>query len=95
MPLLTETTHARKRRAPVWLLILVVMALLLLLLVFGWSWHRPVYLKVGVRQGIALGCFSDAHVRGLLPSSPRHRWKAYKLPGGPQAGYYVVGYVWL
>jgi len=75
MPLLTETTHPRKRCALVWLLILALVVLLVVGFV-GWSCYRPVAFEMA---GHGVGCgYGDAGTPDYLSAS----WRAPQHPSG-------------
>jgi hypothetical protein len=99
MPILIETTHPRKRRAPVWLLILAVVVLPLVG-VFAWSCVQPVVLFDGTR-GVAFWHLTEAQLSGFMhrPSNysffrgPNRGMNIFKLPGH-ETGYYLAGWAW-
>jgi hypothetical protein len=93
MPILTETTHLRKRHAPVWLLILAVVVLPLVGL-FAWSFYQPVILSYQM-SGIAFGRISKEALRPPRSLKPNYFWVDFKLPGGKETGWYAAGWIWL
>jgi hypothetical protein len=92
MPILTETTHPRRRRLPVWALILAVVVLPLLG-VFGWSLHRPVLIDDGLRQA-AFGRFNIEPRGNSQPNTLHFGGGCLKMPGGRQTGWYVWYWFW-
>jgi hypothetical protein len=99
MPLLTEATHPRKRRAPVWLLVLAVVVLPLVGL-FGWSWSQLIDLGPP-DLGVAFGCLNEETTRAAGASGANYAWEGdlihgfwtFRLPG-KEAGWYYVGWTW-
>ena len=97
VPILTETNHPRKRRAPVWLLIL---ALVVLPLVgrFGWSSYRPIVLRGtgGTDWYFFLGNAGEGDK--FLPTprtvGPKFISLSFKLPGRRKTNWYAAYTVW-
>jgi hypothetical protein len=99
MPLLTETTHPRMRRVPVWLLMLT-MVVLPLVGVVGWSCYQPLTLAYELK-GIAFGRVPADHlshwqrVSGYAwQDGPAYGGRAVKLPGGEKTSWYWIGWGW-
>jgi hypothetical protein len=93
MPILTETTHPRKRRTPVWLLILALVVLPLVGL-FAWSWYQPVRFLYGLR-GVGFGRVTIPI--GLNPPwvlQSDYAWVGIKLPEKRGNEWYAASWVW-
>jgi hypothetical protein len=84
MPLLTETAHPRKRRAPVWLLFLAVWVLLPVA-IFTWSCLEPITFEVGgTGYGFGFGERAGQRIRDQYDAADREQWPL--AGGGPKFG---------
>jgi hypothetical protein len=92
MPILTETTHPRKRRVAVWLPILAVVGLLLVGL-FGWSWYEPVSIGQGTGKSLDFGYYRDLMPRTdsyITPDWRMGRFAFMKPGSNPGEGYLLM-----
>jgi len=83
MPILTKTTHPRKRRTPVWLLVLALVVLSLGTVV-TWSCFKPVSL-VYQGRGVGFGWAADARIGYPLRRRSGYAWA--NVGGSPRRGF--------
>ncbi len=90
MPLLTDDSEPKKRRAAWWVLALVLLTIPPVAL-FAWSWVKPVTM-LAFPLYLKFGRVSDPEMR--LRARRKTEWgneyRSVQLPGGPKADWYIV-----